>query len=205
MNCIILGDKFKNGMKSKGCCALIKTNKTKNILIHQYSILSSVFDNLQIIYIYGFDNKKFTDFYEQCDLNINIVYNKYYNQYNQAYSLSLAKDFMMKDETIIIDGYQKINKSIIRKIKANQNCSYVFIDKKNSCEPDTVGCIINKDSVENLSLDLDNVVQNIYYFNRDSSKYLSSILNDSKTHNNFIFELINKLIDGGYNIKPITL
>lgn len=204
MNCIILGDKYQNGMKSKGCCALIKTNKTTNILTHQYSVLSSIFDNLCIIYVYGFDNKKFIDFYNQCNMNIKILYNEYYNQYNQAYSLSLAKDFMLNDETLIIDGYEKINRSTIKKIKPNQNCSYLFVDKKTSCDSESVGCIINKDSIESLSLDLDNIVQNIYYLNKECSRQLSSILNDSKTYNNFIFELINKLIDNGHSIKPIT-
>lgn len=204
MNCIILGDKYQNGMKSRGCCALIKTNKNTNMLTHQYNILSSVFSNIKIIYVYGFDNKKFIDFYKQCNLNVNIVYNENYNRYNQAHSLSLAKDFMLNGETIIIDGYQKINKSNIKKIKFNQNCSYLFINKNSTCDSERVGCIIDGDTIKSLSLDLSNVIKDIYYFNKECSRDLSCILNDKKNQNNFIFELINRLIDNDHNIKPIT-
>lgn len=204
MNCIILGDKYQNGMKSKGCCALIKTNKNTNMLTHQYNILSSVFNNIKIIYVYGFDNKKFIDFYKQCGLNVNIIYNENYNQYNQAHSLSLVKHFMSNNETIIIDGYQKINKSNIKKIKSSQNCSYLFVDKNSICDSERVGCIIDGDTIESLSLDLSNVVKGIYYFNKECSRDLSCILNDKKIHNNFIFELINKLIDNNHNIKSIA-
>lgn len=204
MNCIILGDKYQNGMKSKGCCALIRTSKNINMLTHQHNILSSVFNDINIIYVYGFDNKKFIDFHKQCGLNIHIIYNENHNQNNQAYSLSLAKEFIANNETIIIDGYQKINKSNIKKIKFNQNCSYLFIDKNSVCDSERVGCIIDGDTIENLSLDLSNIVKDIYYFDKKCSRDLSSMLNDPKNHNNFIFELINKLIDNNHNIKPLT-
>jgi len=206
MNCIILGDKYQNGMKSRGCSALLRiSSKTTNI-DHQCSILSSIFDNPNVLYVYGFDNKKFIEFVNKSTLNINIIYNEYYNNYNEAFSLSLVKDNLKNDATLIIDGYQKINKTILKKIKLDREYSYVFVDKNTKHDPESVGCIINKNNcIESLSLDLDNAIQNIYYLNENCSKTLSEILENKRNYNNFIFELLNKLIDHGHKIKPIQI
>lgn len=206
MNCFILGDKYQNGMKSKGCPALISLNNKTNIFSHQYSILSSLIDNINIFYIYGFDNKKFLDFYKKTEGKIPFIaiYNEQYNNYNQAFSLSLVKDIIAQDSALIIDGYQKLNKAVVKKI-LNSTISTILVNKNISRDSESVGCIIDQDSVVSLSLDLDNTIQSIYYLDHECTKNLSEILEDKKYHNNFVFELLNKLIDEGHTIKPIIL
>lgn len=200
MNCIILGDKFQKGMKSKGCAALISLNKKHNILQHQYNVLKSSFENINITYIYGFDSKKFIDFCKDSDLTIDMIYNQDYNNYNEAFSLSLAKNILEQDETLIIDGYVQFNKNIFRKFDRKIG-SQVFIGTKDK-EENSVGCIIHDNYIENFSFDLDNNIEQIYYLNKDSSLKLKQVLDNTKYNNCFIFELLNILIDSGHTIKP---
>lgn len=204
MNCLILGDKYQNGMKSKGCPALIAINNKTKIFDHQYSILESIVDNLNIYYVYGFDSKKFIEFYKNSSIEFTKIYNEQYNQYNQAFSLSLAQKILDRDDTLIIDGYQRLNKALIKKL-INNTHSTIIVNKNSNHDSESVGCIINQDSVVSLSLDLNNQVQNIYYLNKQCSFNLSRLLDNKKYHNNFIFELLNKLIDQGNIIKPILV
>lgn len=202
MNCIILGDKYQNGMKSKGCPALVKITNKINIITHQCSILESL--KAKIIYIYGFDDRKFIDYYSKFKIPIQIVYNENYNNYNQAFSLSLVKDVLAEDECLIIDGYQKLNKSIIKKITQSTD-SAILVNKNTKRDEEAVGCIINQDKVMSFSLDLNNIIEGIYYLNKDSSLSMSKLLLDAKNYNHFIFELLNKIIDQGNGIKPILV
>lgn len=204
MNCIILGDKHQQGMKSKGCPALISINQKTNLLINQYTILKSLFKNINITYIYGFDNKKFTDFVSQSDLDIQTFYNSHHVTNNQAFSLSLAHNLLSNNENLlIVDGYQKLNKNIFKKFKEN-NGSKIFLNKKEDYNREnSVGCIIHEGSVTNFSFDLVNSIYNIYYIDKQHIKELKKMLKEKKYFNNFIFELINKLIDQGLKITPV--
>lgn len=204
MNCVILGDKYQCGMKSQGCSALIKINKNINNILHQYNALLSIFgENINILYVYGFDSKKFIEFYEKSNLKIKLIYNEKYNSYNEAFSLSLVKNYLSYDNTFIINGYQKINKILLKKIDNNK--SYIFINKNHHNNSETIGCIINKKNlVESLSIGLDNSIYDMYYLNNGCSKSFFDILDDKKNYNNFIFELLNKTIDSGYEIHTLV-
>lgn len=197
MNCIILGDKYQQRMKSKGCAGLIKINKKYNILLNQYEILKSTFKNINIIYIYGFDDKKFLDFIKSSKLDISIKFNSNYNIYNQAFSLSLVKDDLINDDLLIIDGYQKLNKNMFKKFDFNKGSS-TFIKNMHSNINESIGCIIANGYIEHFSFDLQNSIYNIYYLEKKCVNSLLNILKQVKYHNNFIFELINKLIDQGF-------
>lgn len=201
MNCIILGDKFQKGMKSKGCAALIDVSKKTNILQHQCAILRSYFNDIDITYIYGFDSKKFLDFCNDSPMDIGTIFNTHYQLHNQGFSLSLARH-LLDNDTLIIDGYTKFSKNIFKKFDKT-NGSQVFISSS-TVDQDAVGCVINKDNgnIENFSFDLDNGIEQIYYLNRECSLKLSQILENTKYKNCFIFELLNMIIDAGYIIKP---
>ena len=105
MNIIILGDKYQKRMKSRGCVGLIKL-QNKNILHHQYKILTNKFALSKIVYIYGFDNKRLLSYLEknnQAYSQLEFVHNNRYDQYNNAYSLSLVKEYL-DDDLLIMFG-----------------------------------------------------------------------------------------------------
>lgn len=202
MNCIILGDKYQKGMKSKGCPALIKSNKQSTIIENQYHILSSLFNKLNITYVCGFDAKRLTEFIQEKGYEFNMVYNKQYDQYNDGYSLNLASS-SLNDETLILLGYQAVSNKIAKKINILRDHSSVFITNDNI--ESKVGCVIYDSNITTFSFGLDNYVHDIYYLDQKCSKYLQNLLSTNKYNNYFIFELLNHLIDSGLNIKPIVI
>jgi choline kinase len=203
MKCIILGDKYQKGMKSKGCPGLIKINRSKyNILENQYTVLTSLFGNIDIIYIYGFDNKKFVDYVSGSDIELKSIYNDKYNKYGNVFSLSLAQSFF-NDDIIIIDGYKIMDKKIFKKFNIDGQ-SQIFIS--NTQGDNQPGCIINeKNIIESFSFDLTNTIADIHYLNKDCATIFGSLVNNSQNYNNFIFEILNKMIDLGFVLKPLVV
>lgn len=199
MKCIILGDKYQKGMKSKGCAGLIRVNKKYNILQNQYYTLKSIFPDLEITYVYGFDGKKLLDFLSLSDLKINCVYNEYHNKYNHIFSLGLVSSLFNNEDIIIVDGYKILDKKFFKKF--NTDNSQIFIN--NATSYDSVGCVINKlGNIENLNFDLGNSLENIYYLDKQCSSAICPLIKDSRYYNYFIFEILNKLIDKGYVMHP---
>lgn len=200
MNIIILGDKFKKGMKSKGCVGLIKVNNTDNILEKQYQQFKKQNKNNNIIYVTGFESKKIHAFIHknQEDFNISLIYNKYYDTKNHGFSIYLAKEFLNND-CLIIDGSIIIKGDMLQSMTQNGSC--VMVGDSDG----EVGCIINKYSVDNLSFDLDNKIYDAYYLSKRTATKLGDLIENPNYHNYFIFELINLLIDCGEEFSYLKL
>jgi len=199
MNIIIIADKYQKRMKSKGCVGLIKY-RNKNILSHQYKILQHIFPKSNIIYIYGFDNKRLVNYIDkkkQEYANIQLIYNSQYNIYNNAYSLYLAKNFL-NDDCIIFFGDNIIKSSTFEDFKITQE-SQIFIDNKSK---NKIGCIINNHQVHNISYDLDNILSEIYFISKSQITLFKNLISDNNNYNYFIFEIINKMISLNQNFSP---
>lgn len=198
MNFIIIGDKFQKRMKSKGCVALIKKHNRTNIE-HQYKVINDLFPKAKIIYIHGFESKKFLSFLDKHNhLKDNIValHNPLYDKYNNSYSLFLAKEYL-KNDSIILFGDHIPNKKIFNKF-SNKH-SQVFVNNKNKSR---LGCVIHNDKIENISYDLDNYLLEVYFLSKQHYNTTRSILDNPKNYNCFIFEIFNKLIDANEKIIP---
>lgn len=199
MNIIVLGDKFQKRMKSKGCVGLIRLNN-KNIIQHQHKVLRQIFPSSNIIYVYGFENKRFQSFINKNSIlnnDIEIIYNPNYEQFNNAYSLYLASSFLNND-CLIMFGDTIISKKTFDKFTTNKS-SQIFVSKKHKGR---LGCIINESGVENIAYDLNNYIIDMYYLSTKHTSMIKDILENKINHNCFIFEIINKLIDAGQNIYP---
>lgn len=200
MNIIILGDKYQKRMKSRGCVGLIKTNN-KNILSSQYSVLKKNFPYANIIYVYGFDNKKFLSYIDKHNSLYNemiLVYNENYDKYNNAYSLSLVNDYLDTD-CLILFGDNVIKNNVFSNFKYTDE-SQVFISSKNK---NKLGCIINNSArIENISYDLDNYLSEIYFISKKQIHIFKSLIDNPLYHNYFIFEIVNKMIDNNQELIP---
>lgn len=199
MNIIILGDKFQKRMKSKGCVGLIKINN-KSIVQYQYRVLRQVFPKANIVYVYGFESKRFYSFVTKNDGLHNdmiSIYNANYDRFNSAYSLYLANSFLNED-TLVMFGDTILSKKTFNKFVANDQ-SKIFISKKQKYK---LGCIINGSKIENISYDLENYLANIYYLSKTDSMTIKNILDNHSNHNCFIFEVVNRLIDLNKVITP---
>jgi CTP:phosphocholine cytidylyltransferase-like protein len=204
MNCVIIGDKYNKGMKSKGCPGLIPYNKSKNTLEHQYNIIKSVFPDINIFYIYGFDDKKFKEFISDSNLEITPIYNSDFLKYNQGKSLSIAKDALTSD-CLIINGYKKLSKKDLQKIKLDDKVSKIILSKNTDDDYYKPGCLIVDDKVSSFGFYLNNTIEEIYYLDKESSKILATLLKNHKYQNYFIFELLNHILSLGQVLKPVLL
>lgn len=199
MNFVILGDKFQKRMKSKGCIALLKPNHKTTIIQQQYINIKNIFPKSNIVYVYGFEAKKFCNFISknhQLKSNLISIHNSEYEKYNSVYSLYLAQEYL-DDECCILFGENMLNSHLFDKFDKSLG-SQIFVNKKNK---NKLGCIINDTKIENISYDLDNYLCEIYYLTKDHSAVLKNLIQDEKYHNYFVFEIFNKLIDH-IEIKP---
>jgi CTP:phosphocholine cytidylyltransferase-like protein len=203
MNIIILGDKFQKRMKSKGCTALLDYNK-KPLFYYQYNIIRSIFPEDRIIYIYGFEAKKFESYIKENShqyTNLDIIYNKKYESYNTTSSLYAAKNFLNTD-CLIIFGDIMIGKNIFNRFDKSFG-SQAFLSLHNDYK---LGCNICNSSLSNIDYELENYIYNIYYIQNEHIKYLYNMIINENNLNCFVFELINKLIENhNINIKPFFI
>lgn len=197
MNFIIIGDKYQKGMKSKGCAGLIKIDESHNLFEYQYNIIKKYFTNSTIVYIGGFEYKKIESFLHKHYKDVICINNEDYECTNDAHSISLAKNIPYQN-TFIMCGYTVLDKKIFDKFDADVG-SQIFINK-NSQTP--LGCILNDNKVSNISFDLPNCIDNIYYVCSADYCHLQKTLVNTYYKNYFIFELLNQLIDSGSIIKP---
>lgn len=201
MNFIILGDKFQKRMKSKGCVGLININD-KPIIYHQYRNIKKAFPKAKIIYVSGFEHKRFSSYIEKNKENyvdIFIVSNKNFDKYNYAYTLSLVNDYL--DSDCIIGFGDNIYKNTFNKLNTN-NGSQIFINNK---QKSSLGCIISDHQIQNISYDLDNYLMDIYYLSARHSAMLKKIVSNKYYENHFLFELINSIIDQKEIFKPLMI
>lgn len=197
MNFIILADKYQKGMKSKGCVGLIKVSQKINAFEHQYRLIKNNFKKFKIIYVYGFDHKKMTNYIEERNYeNIITIYNDDYENSNYTHSLSLAQEYTIKDFFVFF-GDSLFKKDVFNNFSKDTSQIYVNNKQKNK-----LGCIINtNNTVDNISFDLENYLMDIYYICKNDSKILRKLITDPKHKNYFLFEIINKMIDSGIKFK----
>ena len=189
MNCIIIGDRYQKGMKSKGCAGLIKFDKYHNIFQHQYTTIKKYFPKINIFYIGGFESKKLENFLQKHYADVRFIHNINFETSNDAYSLYLAKDILNND-TLILFGYTVFTKTTLDKFNKNIGSQIFMTNNQN----DSIGCVINNNRIENISFDLPDTINDIYYIASKDIEYFKNKL-DNKYHNYFLFELLNDLID----------
>jgi choline kinase len=202
MNIIILGDKYQKRMKSRGCVGLIKYNN-KNIFTHQYKTILSTLPSAQIIYVYGFDSKRFLTYFDKHSdhyPNITLINNDKYELYNNAYGIYLAQEYL-NDDCIILFGDHIVKPSLFDHFRPTTE-SQIFVNRKAKTR---LGCVINNNIVENISYDLENYLSEIYYISKDQIDLFRDLVSNPKNHNNFIFEIVNKMIDLKQSIKPFYI
>ena len=197
MKFIILGDRYNKGMKSKGAIGLFKINKNNTVLQQQYKTIKSAYPKSKIVYIYGFDNKKFSHYIESTYPDIISVYNKDYETTNYTHSLNLVSDLITKD-TFILFGDSVFKKNIFDNYNKNLG-SQVFINKKIK---NKLGCITSDTTICNISFDLSLYLSDIYFISSKDLDVLKELIKNPKNKNSFIFEIINKMIDKGVNFYP---
>ena len=192
-------------------------NNTKCMLdVHGETLLERAIDALleagikDFILVLGYkkDNVKKFIKEKELDKKINITYvdNDVYDTTNNIYSLYLAKDYLIQDDTILLESDLIYDKSIIKKLVNSKYDSAALIAKYEEWMDGTV-VKLNDDNtinsfVERKDFNYDDVdsyykTVNIYKFSKDFSErfYLPFLESYIKAYgNNDYYELVLKVI-----------
>ena len=192
-------------------------NNTKCMLdVHGETLLERAIDALleagikDFILVLGYkkDNVKKFIKEKELDKKINITYvdNDVYDTTNNIYSLYLAKDYLIQDDTILLESDLIYDKSIVKKLVNSKYESAALIAKYEEWMDGTV-VKLNDDNtinsfVERKDFNYDDVdsyykTVNIYKFSKDFSErfYLPFLESYIKAYgNNDYYELVLKVI-----------
>lgn len=200
MIALIIADSFKKGMKSQGCAGLLKHSSKETLLQQQYRTIKAVFPKSKIVYVYGFDSKKLSMVLKDKYSNICSVYNHKYEEYNHGYSLYKSKHLLSgHNKCLITLGYDPIDKHILKNLKQSKGSSAALVDDNTK-----LGCIMHNDgTIHHIFYDLHNQIGDTYMIHKNEINILLGLLNDQSTHNMFLFELMNKVINHNGTIYAI--
>lgn len=197
MKFIVLGDKFQKGMKSKGCPALIKTQDNVPVFVRQYEVIKTKYPSSEIVYVSGFESKRLNNYLLKNHMpDISLVFNENYGTSGDGHSLSLVSN-SLDDDTFIIFGHTFLCRQMFSRFNLN-NGSQIMISPNDN----NLGCILNDGVVTNIAFDLPTSIDNIYYVSKTDIDMLSEYATQTRYRNYFTFELINKMIARGVDIKP---
>jgi len=189
MHVIILGDRFKRGLKSKGCPGLIKIDDSFNIFDNQHLIITNRFPNSKILYVAGFDLKRMRAFLKKRYPSVDIIKNEHYMNFSDSQSLGVAGDYLC-DDLLIVSGYSLLNSATFKGFVVDEYSKIFTSDK-----PSKLGCITQNSMVTNISFGLPHGVLDLYYISSRDVQHLKNLAINRKYGNHFLFELINNLID----------
>lgn len=199
-------------------------NNTKCMLnVHGKNLLERAIDALleanikDFILVLGYKGDNVKRYIEENELdkkiNIKYVYNEIYDITNNIYSLYLAKDYLAKDDTILLESDLIYDTSIIKKLVNSEYKSAALIAKYEEWMDGTVVTIdennVINSFVERKDFNYKNVdnyykTVNIYKFNKEFSNrfYLPFLESYIKAYgNNDYYELVLKVISGLKEVK----
>ena len=85
----------------------------------------------KIIFVIGYEGDKLREYVDSLGIDIPIEYirNDIYDKTNNIYSLYLAKDKLMEDDTLLLESELVYEEAVIRKLVENPYPSLVLVDK----------------------------------------------------------------------------
>ena len=200
-----------------------KDNTKCMLNVHGKTLLERAIDALleanikDFIVVLGYKGENVKKYIKEKELDkkINITYidNNVYDTTNNIYSLYLAKDYLVKDDTILLESDLIYDTSIVKKLVDSKYESAALIAKYEEWMDGTV-VTLNKDNtinsfVEKKDFNYDEVNKyyktvNIYKFSKEFSKrfYIPFLESYIKVYgNNDYYELVLKVISGLKEVK----
>lgn len=162
----------------------------------------------RIVLVVGYKGQNVRDYLGTCYKNIPIVYvdNPIYNITNNIYSLFLAKDYLMSEDTLLLESDSIFDASVVQKLVDDPYPNLALVDKYESWMDGTVVTldderrilrIIDKEHFRYEDIKSYYKTVNIYKFNKEfSSKYYVPFLAaySSALGNNEYYEQVLRVI-----------
>lgn len=135
----------------------------------------------QIIFVVGYEGQKLMDYINSLDIKTPVKYidNSIYYKTNNIYSLYLAKEELLQDDTLLLESDLVYEESVIRKLVDNPYPSLTLVDKFESwmdgtCvtldEEDNITSFINKKDFDFTQTDKYYKTVNLYKFSKEFSQ-----------------------------------
>ena len=172
-----MGKRLKDLTKNNTKC-MIKVNGVT--LIERMLNQIEKYSFNKIVIVIGYEGKKLKDYIETLRIQTPIEYviNPIYDKTNNIYSLSLASDYLLKDDTILFESDLIFEDSVISSLISDPRSNLALVDKYESWMDGTCVLLSNDDSIESFvpgkKVDFTKTTDyyktvNIYKFSKDFS------------------------------------
>ena len=203
---VLMSVKPISRMKSYGPTQLL--NLGDNCLIDiQIEAIKSVYQSFELIICCGFEADKVIKYVKNkySNLNIKIIENQLYEQYNDSETLRLCLNAINTDSLLICNGEILVYPELLRILS---DSPYVLsqnkVGKNHSFQ---IGSVVDDlGFVTNMSFGLPNTWSEIFYLpNKESIEYLRKVSCNLNNKNKFIFELLNDISGSKINLRQIFI
>ena len=142
-----MGKRLKELTKDNTKC-MVKVNGVTLIdrMLHQIDS-----QNLsRIVIVVGYEGKKLIEYIETLDIRtpIEFVENPIYDKTNNIYSLALAQDWLLKDDTILLESDLIFEDSVLIDLISDPRDTLALVDKYESWMDGTCVKINEEDCIE---------------------------------------------------------
>lgn len=142
-----MGKRLKDLTKDNTKC-MVKVNGVALIdrVLHQLDR----FDLSRIVIVVGYEGEKLRDYISSFNINTPIAYveNPIYYKTNNIYSLMLAKDYLLKEDTLLLESDIIFEDAVIKNLLEDPRDTLALVDKYESWMSGTCIKIGEDDSIE---------------------------------------------------------
>lgn len=135
----------------------------------------------RIIVVVGYEGQKLMDYIDALGISTPVVYvdNDVYNKTNNIYSLYLAKDYLLQDDTLLLESDLVFEEAVLHKLINHPYPSLVLVDKFESWMDGTVVTLDEQDNIKSFvakrEFDFNKIDEyyktvNIYKFSKEFSE-----------------------------------
>lgn len=142
-----MGKRLKELTKNNTKC-MVKVNGVSLIdrMLHQID----KYDLNKIVIVIGYEGKKLIDYIATLGIKtpIEFVNNPIYDRTNNIYSLALAKEYLLKDDTLLFESDLIFEESVINELLDDERGTLALVDKYESWMDGTCVKLAKDDTIE---------------------------------------------------------
>ena len=142
-----MGKRLKELTRNNTKC-MVKVNGVT--LIERLLRQLDMFHLSRIVIVIGYEGQKLTDYIGTLDINTPVTYvnNPVYDRTNNIYSLSLAKDYLLNDDTLLMESDLIFEDDVLKEIFDDPRDTLALVDKYESWMDGTCIKISEEDTIE---------------------------------------------------------
>ena len=142
-----MGKRLKELTRNNTKC-MVKVNGVT--LIERLLRQLDMFHLSRIVIVIGYEGQKLTDYIGTLDINTPVTYvnNPVYDRTNNIYSLSLAKDYLLNDDTLLMESDLIFEDDVLKEILDDPRDTLALVDKYESWMDGTCIKISEEDTIE---------------------------------------------------------